>query len=252
MSIKISGKYLENPMRIAICDDEKVQRQLLDKYIKEWSSKQLQPLETVSFCDAEKFLFQWEEDKDFDLLVLDIEMGDLNGMELAYQLRERGERVPILFVTGYETYMAQGYEVAALHYLLKPINKEKLFEVLERLQTTQKAEKKILLQTEEGVLSIVPSDIWYVEASGHRSTLTTTTSSYDIKNSISEIRNMLEKENTKSKNMIIPTHRSYLVNLQHVSSIVRSELVMDNGIRIPVSRGSAKAVNAAFIQYYKG
>lgn len=232
-------------MRIAICDDEKVQCQLLEKYLREWAVSRRLPLETVSFCDAESFLFQWEEDKDFELLILDIEMGRLSGMELAVKLRGEGAQLPMLFITGYESYMAQGYEVSALHYLLKPVHKDKLFDVLERLRRIPETERKILLQTEEGVLSVVPSDIWYVEAAGHRCTLTVAENSYVLRHSISELRGMLE-----GVKMIVPCHRSFLVNLQHVSSLVQGELVMDNGIRIPVSRGSAKAVNDAFIKYY--
>lgn len=232
-------------MRIAICDDEKTQCQLLEKYLREWAVSQCLPLETVSFCDAESFMFQWEEDKDFDLLILDIEMGRLSGMELAIKLRGEGAQIPILFITGYESYMAQGYEVAALHYLLKPVHKDKLFDVLERLRSVRKAERKILFQTEEGILSVEPSDIWCVEAAGHRCTLTTADNSYVLRHSISELRGMLESEK-----MIVPCHRSFLVNLQHVSSLVQGELVMDNGKRIPVSRSSAKAVNDAFIKYY--
>lgn len=232
-------------MRIAICDDEEVQRQLLTKYIQEWAEEQHILLETVSFSDAESFLFQWEEDKDFDLLILDIEMGSLSGMDLAIKLRREGEQVPVLFITGYDRYMAQGYEVAALHYLLKPVNKEKFFEVLCRLQKSQKAENKILFQTEEGALSLVSSDIWYLEASGHRCTLATASGNYLLKHSISDSRKLLEKEKA-----IIASHRSFLINLQHVSSITKTELVMDNGTKIPISRGSAKTVNEAFIRYY--
>ncbi len=232
-------------MRIAICDDEEVQRQLLTKYFQEWAKEQRLLLDTVSFCDAESFLFQWEDDKDFDLLVLDIEMGELSGMELAIKLREEGEEVPILFITGYESYMAQGYEVAALHYLLKPIQKEKLFAVLQRLYKKQRTEEKVLFQTEEGNVSVLPSDIWIIEASGHQCVLTTASNRYVLKHSISDVRRVLEHEKA-----IVMTHRSYLVNLKHVSSIVKGELVMDNGMRIPVSRGSAKAVNEAFIKCY--
>ena len=124
-------------MRIAICDDEEVQRKLLTAYLQEWASGQRRFLETISFCNAENFLFHWEEDKDFDLLILDIEMGAQSGVELALKLRAEGEPIPILFITGYESYMAQGYEVSALHYLLKPLNKEKLFDVLKRLNAMQ-------------------------------------------------------------------------------------------------------------------
>ena len=86
-------------MRIAICDDEEVQRQLLAEYLREWADTVHLLLETVSYPNAESFLFQWEEDKDFDLLILDIEMGQINGVELAMKLRENDEQIPILFIT---------------------------------------------------------------------------------------------------------------------------------------------------------
>lgn len=233
-------------MRIAICDDEAPQRQLLTKYLQEWAREQHLLLETVPFCDAEGFLFQWEDDKAFDLLVLDIEMGAVSGMELAMRLRDAGEEVPVLFITGYESYMAQGYEVAALHYLLKPVHKEKLFAVLDRLQRTVRTEEKILFQTEEGSVSLVPSDIWYVEAAGHQCVMTTGRGFYLLKHSFTETKQLLDKYNKG----IVACHRSYLVNLQHVSAIVKAEIVMDNGSRIPVSRSCAKGVNEAFIKHY--
>jgi len=232
-------------MRIAICDDEEAQRELLAKYIQEWAKGQRLLIELVPFCDAESFLFHWEDNKNFDLLVLDIEMGNLSGMDLAMKLRDRGEEVPVLFITGYESYMAQGYEVAALHYLLKPVHKEKLFAVLDRLQKKQKPEEKILFQTDAGTISLFPTDIWYVEALGHQCTLYTGKDSYQLKQSIGDI-----KQETERMRGIVSCHRSYLVNMQHVSAIVKGELIMDDGRRIPVSRGCAKQINEAFIKYY--
>ena len=232
-------------MRIAICDDEQAQRQLLTKYLQEWAREQHLFIETVPFCDGESFLFHWEDDKEFDLLVLDIEMGALSGMELAMRLRDAGEEVPVLFITGYESYMAQGYEVAALHYLLKPVHKEKLSAVLDRLQKKVCAEEKVLFQTEEGSISLVPSDIWYVEAAGHQCVMTAGKGFYLLKHSITETKQLLE-----GCKGILSCHRSYLVNLQHVSAIIKNEIVMDNGSRIPVSRSNAKAVNEAFIKHY--
>lgn len=234
-------------MRIAICDDEQVQRQLLAEYLQEWALTKNFCVEAVPFPNAESFLFRWEGDKNFDLLILDIEMGQLNGVELAMKLRETDKQIPILFITGYEDYMAQGYEVAALHYLLKPLNKQKFFEVMERLQKNQKTEDKILFQTEEGMLSVVVSDIWYIEAMGHKSRIVTSNGEYILKHSISEVGKRLEM-----KEGIISCHRSFLTNLQHVSSITKSEIMMDNGVRIPVSRGNVKTVNEAFVRYYKG
>ena len=71
-------------------------------------------------------------------------------MELAAKLREKQMDVPILFVTGYEQYMPQGYDVGALHYLLKPVNKEKLFEILDRQKKNHPDETKFLVKTTEG------------------------------------------------------------------------------------------------------
>ncbi|MBQ7944749.1 MAG: response regulator transcription factor [Lachnospiraceae bacterium] len=234
-------------MRIAVCDDEEAQRILLTKYLQEWAKQQNILLEVVPFLNAEGFLFCWAEDKAFDLLVLDIEMGEINGMELAMKLREQYADIPILFVTGYESYMAQGYEVSALHYLLKPIHKEKLFQVLDKFQKTKKPEDKLLLQTESGSIFILPSDIWYVEATGHQSVLYTSNRECRIKHSISEVKDLLQ-----DKSCFISSHRSYLVNMQHVSAIVKAELVMDNNVKLPISRGMTKQVNEAFIRVYTG
>jgi len=232
-------------MRVAICDDEQVQCQLVTKELQIWSKEQSVTMEVVPFSDAESFLFHWEDDKKYDLLILDIEMGKMNGMELAKKLREDEISIPILFITGYESYMSQGYDVEALHYLMKPIKREKLFEVLNRVKNLVKAEDKILFQVEDGQISLVPSEIWMIEAMVHRSVLYTQKEKYIIKTSFHEVMKKLEMEKG-----IILVHRSFLINLKHVASITRNELILDNGMKAPLSRGKAKEVNAAFIQYY--
>lgn len=232
-------------MRIAICDDEEAQRALIIKYLQEWAASGGQIVETLSFPSAESFLFEWEEDKLFDLLILDIEMGGLSGMELAGKIREENEEIPILFITGYESYMAQGYEVSAIQYLLKPMYKDKLFAALNKLQKGKKAEAKIPFQTEDGQLFLAPSQIWYVEAAGHYSILHASGGEYQIRHSFTEVLKMLglQKE-------FVHCHRSYLVNVQHVSAITKTDLIMDNRVKIPISRGSYKSVNQAFITSY--
>ena len=101
-------------MRIAICDDEEAQRALVEKYLREWSEIHSIALETVAFSNAEQFLFVWEEDKIYDLLILDIEMGKISGMDLARKVREENEEIPIIFITGYESYMRGSLAIAFL------------------------------------------------------------------------------------------------------------------------------------------
>jgi len=232
-------------MRIAICDDEEAQRALIEKYLFEWAEAQGLTLETVTFSDAEQFLFDWEEDKRYDLLILDIEMGTINGMDLAKRIRKEDEEIPIVFITGYENYMAQGYEVSAMQYLLKPMYKDKLFTVLDKLKKVKKVETKLPFQTEEGMVFVAPSEIWYVEATGHYSTLHTVEASHLLRHSFSEMLKRLSEQNS-----YVQCHRSYLVNVQHVSAITKTDLIMDNRVKIPISRNSYKAVNQRFIASY--
>lgn len=233
-------------MRIAICDDEEVQQNLLKKYLAEWAEEKAVPLETMTFISGESFIFAWEDDRAYDLLILDIEMGALNGMELAARIREQDGEIPILFVTGYEQYMPQGYEVAALHYLIKPVRKEKLFAVLDRLKEKVRTEEKLLFETDKGVVSLPVSKIWYIEARGHQSILYTADEDYTLHQSISEVL-----EYVRNKKDFVRCHRSYLVNIRHVSAIVKSELILDDKRRLPVSRSAGKEVNAAFIGHYR-
>lgn len=236
-------------MRIAICDDEEAQRLLLQKYVEEWAQENGIHLETRLFVSGENFWFAWEDDSAYDLLVFDIEMGKLSGMELAAQIRRKDEEIPILFVTGYDSYMAQGFEVAALHYLLKPLRKEKFFAVLDKFNRIRRKtqEEKILFRTEEGPLSLPASKIWYIEAMAHQCVLYTEDASHVLCSSIGEMVNQL-----CGRQEFVRCHRSYLVNVQHISALVKPELVLDDGRRLPVSRSAEKAVGQAFIGLYKG
>lgn len=237
-------------MRIAICDDEEAQRLLIQRYVEAWAADNKVALETELFASGESFWFAWEDDSSYDLLIFDIEMGQLNGMELAAGIRRKDEDIPILFVTGYDSYMAQGFEVAALHYLLKPLRKEKLFTVLDKLKKMRmrkKQEEKILFRAEEGPLSLPASKIWYIEAMAHQCILYTEDTSHVLCSSIGEMVRPL-----CGRREFVRCHRSYLVNVQHISAIVKPELVLDDGRRIPVSRSAEKEVGRVFIELYKG
>lgn len=237
-------------MRVAICDDDEAQRLLIRKYVEEWALDNRVGLETKLFASGENFWFAWEDDSAYDLLVFDIEMGKLSGMELAAEIRKKDEDIPILFVTGYDSYMAQGFEVAALHYLLKPLRKEKFFAVLDKFNKIwlcRIQEEKLLFRAEEGLLSLPVSKIWYIEAMAHQCTLYTEDASHVLCSSIGEMIKQL-----CNKREFVRCHRSYLVNVRHISAIVKPELVLDDGRRIPVSRSAEKEVGRLFIEFYKG
>lgn len=235
-------------MKIAVCDDEQTQQKLFEKYLREWAGSRKKAIDIRCFCSGESFLFAWEDEQDYDLLILDIEMGRVSGMELARRIRECNEEIPIMFATGYAEYMQCGYDVSAIQYLLKPIQKEKFFQVLDRIQSRKKRRPRLFLETEEGSIAIFCDDIWYAEAAGHRCILYTDTDSYTLKCSIGTLETQADGE--PYRNFLIKCHRSYLVNVTHISCLAKGDLVMDNNVRLPVSRSFAKQVKDAFVTYY--
>ncbi len=234
-------------MKIAIADDEESEQKILIKYITEWAEIKNETVEISAFQSSESFLFSWEDEKDYRLLVLDIEMGEMNGMELAHRVRAEDKDISIIFVTGYDEYMQYGYDVSALHYLIKPVNKEKLFQVLDRLKETKPEEvPSLLVNSEDKVRRIKVNTIMYAEAAGHGSVMHTVDEVLSLKQSIGEI----EKQMIQVKG-VVKCHRAYLVNMRFVSAIQNAAIVLDNGEKLPVSRMQVKRVQQEFLTYYK-
>lgn len=231
------------PLTIAICDDNEAQIYALRKLLGEWSSDKPFALAIDEYTSAESFLFSYP-DKRCSLMLLDIEMKQLNGMELAKRLRAKGDMLPIVFITGYSDYMNDGYEVEALHYLLKPVEKEKLFAVLDRYIQRHIPEKELLLTCDEGNLHISPDMILYCEAAGKR------THVHLMDGKILVCDTGLSSLCGRLTDDFISCHRSYIVNLRYVRCIGKTEIILDSGVNIPLSRRLYKEVNDRFIEFY--
>ena len=232
--------------RIAICDDNETDTQHLQKLVNTWAEVQKIPLQIERFPSAESFLFHYAEDKTFDLLLLDIEMGAMDGVTLARRIRTDNESVQIIFITGYPDYMDQGYEVSALHYLMKPVNQEKLHATLDRAFRSLTREKKaIFLPLEGESVRILVDDIQYIEAFDHRIDIFTETDSYSTKLPLREMEAQLTED-------FVRLHRSCIANLQYIKKITKTEVILDSGKTLPVSRRSYADVNHAMMKYVTG
>lgn len=231
------------PFTIGICDDDEAQIAGLRGTLGKWVLDKPFALTIDEYTSAESFLFSYP-DKPCNLLLLDIEMKELNGMELAKKLRAEGDMLPIVFITGYSEYMNDGYEVEALHYLLKPLNEDKLSAVLDRYLKRYTPEREIVIPCEDRMLRICPDEVMYCEAEGKKTRL------YLVDREellcpfgIGECRGMLTDD-------FICCHRSYMVNLCYIRSISKGELHLDGGKCIPLSRRHFKEVNERFIEFY--
>jgi len=231
---------------VAIVDDSITDAEFIQGILNNWGELQQIKIQTEVFSSAEAFLFQYAEDKAWDILLLDIEMGAMDGVSLAKKIRQNNEAVQIVFITGFADYISEGYEVSALHYLMKPVKQNKLFGVLDRaVAAMQKTERVILLPVGGEMLRLPVAQVQYVEAFSHTVSIATNTDTIQVKMPISEIEKMLGDS-------FIRCHRSYLVGLKHVARLSKSEVILDNGKTLPLSRGAAAAVHKAFISYYTG
>jgi len=135
-------------LKIALCDDSEADRTYLSALVERWAAGAGHTVQLSAFESAEQFLFVYAEKSDYDILLLDVEMGAMDGVTMAKRLRSENDLIQIVFITGYSDYIAEGYEVAALHYLMKPVREEKLFAVLDRAaEKTAKNEKVLYFET---------------------------------------------------------------------------------------------------------
>ncbi|MGI6106206.1 MAG: LytR/AlgR family response regulator transcription factor [Raoultibacter sp.] len=234
-------------MRIAICDDDQSIIDLVTHYIDEWAKvKGVTSPEVETFNSSESFLFHWSSTTDFDLLFLDIKMSNMSGMELAHVVRTLNQTISIVFITGSREHILDGYEVGALHYLLKPISFEDCCKCLDRVEplTAKIGEQSLMVAVDKKLQRILYSDIVYIESFSHYITIHTKTKEFRSRKGISEVEEELDSE------QFLRIHRSYIVNVKYISAIGKKELQLENGETLPISQMRYQEINRAFIAFH--
>lgn len=228
--------------RFAICDDEQNQIEYITSIVASWSAHEGHGCEIRTFASAEAFLFEYEEDKAYDILLLDVEMKNMNGIELAKRIRKDNNRAEIIFITSHFEFVGEGYEVDALHYLIKPISVEKLTQVLTKAAEKLSVEPpSVVISCEGETVKLYESDILYVESFLHYIVIHTKDNEYKIKENISVFEN-------KVSDVFYRIHRSYLVSLKYITRISRTSVNIGN-TELPLSRGKYDNINRAFIEH---
>ena len=230
---------------IAICDDEPN-----DLAKMETMTSELLEAEGIScgisrFGDAGSLLSAAQGGETFDILLLDVMMENLNGIELAAALRKQGNDTAIVFISINREMALLGYEVSAVRYLAKPIQREKLREALLYCCRTYLMQKEILLSTPEGQRRILVSDVIYIEPWERGTRLVLVDGECKTGSKISELERLLPKERFAF------CHRTLLVNLTFIQAIRYCELTLKNGQTIPVSKYRQAQIKESFMRYLR-
>ena len=226
--------------KIAICDDSDADRQYVLNMVDRWAASAGHVVHTDTFTSAENFLFHYAEESDYDILLLDIEMGAMDGVTMAKQLRKSNDTVQIVFITGYSDYISEGYEVSALHYLMKPVKEGKLFSVLDRaIEKISKNEKIFNFDINGEMIRFPIYQIRYLDVLGNYVTIHGI-KEYTVKMTLSEFEKMLDDR-------FYRVGRSTIVNLTLITRVTKTEIKLNDGTSISVPRGSYEGINRAII-----
>ena len=232
-------------LSIAVCDDMPIEcaelagdiENTLNQFGTEFSLKR--------FFNGQELL---KDVGSFDIVFLDIKMPEISGMELAKQMRENGRESIIVFVTSAEEYVFEAYDVEAFHFLLKPVNENKLKNVLKKALVKVMAcnnEDFIIISSEHQIKKILLKDIIYIESVGRMVKIHCTGGVIKTYKQIGDL------EQTLSDKYFFRCHKSFLLNLEYVSRFDKSEIVMESGDTVFLARKRAKLFQKEFISYMK-
>lgn len=226
--------------KIAICDDSDADRQYVLNMVERWAASSGHVVQTDTFPSAENFLIHYAEESDYDILLLDIEMRAMDGVTMAKKLRKNNDTVQIIFITGYSDYILEGYEVAALHYLMKPVKEEKLCSVLDRAAEKLSKNEKVLNFEIGGEMVRVPIyKIRYADVSGNYVTIHARTD-VTVKMTLGELEKQLDERFYRAG-------RSTIINLTQISRVTKMEVKLSDGTAIPLPRRAYDGINRAII-----
>lgn len=228
--------------RVAVCDDSAADAGFVREILHQWAAERQVDIESERFSSAEQFLFRWAENKDYDILLLDIEMGPMDGVTMARQVRRENAAVQIVFITGYSDYIAEGYEVEALHYLMKPVKGEKLFAVLDRALEKRKQNERCLNLELSGEMVRIPLyEILYLDVRQNYVTVHAR-AEYTVKRSLNDVAAALDERFCR-------VGRSMIVNLRYIRRVTRGEVHLSDDTVLPLPRGAYEPLNRAIITH---
>ncbi|WP_250672993.1 LytTR family DNA-binding domain-containing protein (plasmid) [Paraclostridium ghonii] len=225
-------------INIAICEDELHYRLKVKAILEEILNLNSINCNIYEFSCGEDLLKNYP--KNLDILIMDIQMKLINGMDTARRIREFDENLEIIFMSSFSEFMQEGYEVKAYRYILKPIN-EKIFSknILPCIEEIIRNRNNYLTLNVKNYIDRIRIDsIIYIETARPNILIYTFNNMYTIKMSISKIENILKKYG------FFRCHNSYIVNLKLVESMNSSFIIVE-GKEIPISKYRLKELKLA-------
>ncbi len=228
---------------IAICDDDRTFMSELEALLHELLSERGTDCHVTQFSDPSALLAAIEQGMCCDLLFQDIFFGQEKGFRCAQILRDRNYDADLVFVTTSKDYAVDSYSVRALHYLLKPLSRTELTRALDCF-LQQRTPRILHLTTPQGSLRVPMANVLYFEIYNH--TIVIHLSNGDNRSWRGSLQ---ELETIVPSDQFVRTHRSFLVNLEHISEISHNQILLTTGDTLPVSRSALANVRMSLLSF---
>jgi len=235
-------------LRLCICDDKPEEITFTQALVSKFSERYPEhPLQADYFEDPYTLLESLKKSGGYDLYLLDIIMPHMSGIELAEKIRQRGERVKLIFLTTSREYGIEAIGMKASGYLLKPIREQAFFDavlsVIEELAPENNP--SIVVKTKLGLTRVQVSELVLIESFNHTRELTLRSGGkLETTASLSELEALL-----RDASCFIFPHRAYLVNMEYIRGINNNSILMTNGRQVPVSRKLYGEIKEAYLEY---
>lgn len=232
-------------MKIAVVDDDQKERDTLKQYFSQFQADVRDEMEVHCYSSGKEFINTY--DFSFDLICLDIDMPEMNGIDTAKHIRDLDQEVIIIFVTNMAQMAIKGYEVRALDFLIKPVSyypfAMKMRNILNIVNN--KKSKNLIIATTNGFQKISTSELYFAEINGHYLFYHTAAGVFRQKSSLKELEGKLDGLSFKRCN------NCYLINLKYVESINKDEVKV-GGQWLKISRPKKKEFLKSLANYMGG
>lgn len=225
--------------KIAVCDDEEAVSEQVKNLIAEWNPA----VDVVCFSSGEALLENYQS---YEAVFLDIDMAGMNGIETGKAIRRLDKDTKIVYLTAYRDYVSGAFGVHAFQYLLKPVNKKAIWNVLEEIfRYTKAAEKKIILDfhTVDGSLCLPVERIYFFEYENRKIRIVTDEEQYYMADKIGNVAKRMAEFGFSMP------HQSFVVNMFHVKNVKNQQIFLDNGMEIPLSQKKQKIWKQEMMEY---
>lgn len=232
-------------MRIAVIEDNGVQRRQLLDWVNTWQQTRDATGFARGFAHSDAFLFA-SEDESYDLLLVDIRMEGTTGIDLARKLRAEGVETLLAFLTADRNFVFDGYKVDALDYLLKPITESDLRALLDKALKEFDRQKPVwIIEAEGELVEVLVDHVSHIEAQNHQTVITTRRGVYATRQTLASWRERIESAGVEK--LFVSPHRSFLINLMWIRRLDRKTVRMANGDEIPLARGRFADISQAWL-----